>query len=94
MREYYSRPGVTERMRATARRSRERNIERVRAYDRGRGFRGDPFKTKVRNAARVLVPEPCEVCGDKAERHHPDYTQPLLVKWLCRRHHAEVHHVV
>jgi len=38
--------------------------------------------------------KPCERCGEtKAEMHHHDYDQPLLVTWLCRechlRHHKE-----
>jgi len=36
----------------------------------------------------------CQVCGDpKAEAHHPDYSKPLEVEWLCRKHHAERHHL-
>lgn len=35
---------------------------------------------------------PCEVCGkDKSQGHHPDYSKPLEVRWLCSKHHAEVH---
>jgi hypothetical protein len=34
-----------------------------------------------------LVEQPCEVCGAKAEMHHPDYSKPLEVRWLCTRHH-------
>jgi hypothetical protein len=34
---------------------------------------------------------PCEVCGEKAEAHHPHYGEPLLVTWLCRPHHAQAH---
>lgn len=35
---------------------------------------------------------PCEVCGDpKSDAHHEDYSKPLEVIWLCRKHHAERH---
>lgn len=35
-----------------------------------------------------LIPQPCEVCGDtKVERHHTDYSKPMLVRWLCAPHH-------
>lgn len=34
----------------------------------------------------------CEVCGKMdAQGHHEDYAKPLQVKWLCPKHHAEVH---
>ena len=39
-----------------------------------------------------LTPKPCEVCGRKAEAHHDDYSKPLAVRWLCRKHHV-AHHV-
>ena len=36
---------------------------------------------------------PCEVCGNsKVDAHHDDYTKPLEIRWLCRKHHAEHHH--
>ena len=35
---------------------------------------------------------PCEVCGEiKSEGHHPDYSKPLEVKWLCKIHHNNIH---
>lgn len=35
---------------------------------------------------------PCYDCGAvKVEAHHPDYSKPLEVEWLCRRHHVERH---
>lgn len=39
-----------------------------------------------------IVPADCEVCGSKlAVAHHDDYSLPLVVRWLCRRHHAAWH---
>lgn len=36
--------------------------------------------------------EKCQVCGrDKAHAHHPDYTKPLEVLWLCSIHHQRLH---
>lgn len=49
----------------------------------------------VHNALRrgALRREPCHECGKKAEAHHPDYSAPLSVVWLCRQHHVEAHAV-
>ncbi len=34
----------------------------------------------------------CEVCGiADAHAHHPDYSRPLDVQWLCRKHHKQEH---
>lgn len=38
-----------------------------------------------------LAKRPCVVCGDEAEAHHDDYSQPLSVQWLCRYHHVQAH---
>lgn len=47
----------------------------------------------VRNAVRDgrLQKLPCFVCGVAAEAHHPDYSLPLAVSWLCDQHHKQVH---
>lgn len=47
----------------------------------------------TRSAIRrgLIVPQPCEVCGAKAEAHHPDHADPLRVQWLCRIHHKRLH---
>lgn len=48
----------------------------------------------TRSAIRrgILERKPCEVCGDpKTDAHHPDWTQPLLTIWLCRKHHKAEH---
>lgn len=39
-----------------------------------------------------LKPLPCFSCGaEKVDAHHPDYSSPLDVVWLCRSHHMMVH---
>lgn len=40
-----------------------------------------------------VVRQPCEVCGatENVEGHHHDYSKPLDVRWLCRRHHKDEH---
>lgn len=66
-----------------------------------RAVQGWQEKNKLRRAAHVILgnalrnqtvkPQPCWVCGKKAEAHHPDYSRPLDVVWLCKQHHREVH---
>jgi hypothetical protein len=58
----------------------------------------DTAKTRARNAAQARVRrgkvqrQPCEVCGAvEVEMHHEDYDKPLEVRWLCRKHHRELH---
>ena len=51
-------------------------------------------RSAVSNALRDgnLEKQPCEVCGsERSQAHHDDYSQPLLVTWLCRTHHLERH---
>jgi hypothetical protein len=44
-------------------------------------------------SAGKIPKQPCKECGEaKAEAHHPDYSQPLLVEWLCRPCHNKEHH--
>jgi hypothetical protein len=43
--------------------------------------------------AGKLSKGPCEVCGtnENVESHHDDYTKPMDIRWLCRKHHREHH---
>lgn len=39
-----------------------------------------------------LTKLPCLICGcEKTEAHHPDYSHPLDVIWLCPAHHKQAH---
>lgn len=51
---------------------------------------------KVRLALRngQLRQLPCLVCGEKSEGHHPDYSRPLDVVWLCPAHHKQAHALI
>lgn len=97
MRDYYRRN--RDRVCETARKTRERHAEKIRATDRARGCRTTAGEKRVaRNAVRTalingaLVRQPCERCGEgKVDAHHNDYSRPLDVRWLCRKHHGEEH---
>ncbi len=40
----------------------------------------------------ILIKMPCVSCGEyKSEAHHPDYSKPLEVVWLCRPCHNKEH---
>lgn len=71
------------------------------ADSKKRGRERDPLKMQKFKARKYLgiavargkvKREPCFVCGSgPAEGHHPDYSLPLHVVWLCAAHHREVH---
>lgn len=39
----------------------------------------------------TLIKQPCFCGNKKSDAHHDDYSNPLDVIWLCRRHHLERH---
>lgn len=57
----------------------------------------DKRRSNVRSYANVyqrrgkLKPQPCEVCGSPAQKHHDDYGKRLQFRWLCVAHHVEFH---
>jgi hypothetical protein len=59
----------------------ERYPERVRARVR-------VYQAKKKGE---LIPQPCFICGNsEVEAHHPNYSKPLEVLWLCPEHHREI----
>jgi ribosomal protein S27AE len=53
--------------------------------------------TEVRKALRdgELVRQPCVRCGNpQALAHHEDYSEPLVVVWLCYSCHQIRHHEI
>lgn len=51
-------------------------------------------RQKVKYATKVgkIERQPCQTCGDvPSEGHHPDYSQPLYVVWVCRACHSRIH---
>lgn len=48
----------------------------------------------VRSALKrgLITKGPCDVCGaEEVDAHHDDYQRPGDVRWLCRRHHQQLH---
>lgn len=82
--EYAKTPAYAESHKAAAIRWAEKHPERRKA------------SLIVGNALRDgrLIRHPCWVCGSKAQAHHPDYSTPLDVVWLCPPHHKQTHAIV
>jgi transcription elongation factor Elf1 len=57
-------------------------------FSHKRSARSKTF-TAIKNGSITVLP--CLICGKKAEAHHPDYSRPLDVMWLCKPHHRETH---
>jgi len=64
-------------------------------------YYAEHFKPEAKERAReayrrgeIQKPLFCERCGSQAklEKHHPDYTKSLQVKWLCHKCHSQIHH--
>ena len=83
--QYLERPGIRERLAARSREAQRNPESRWKVEAR--------YKAQRAVRAGRLVRQPCEVCGSPVtDAHHDDYTKPVEVRWLCRKHHAEHHH--
>ncbi len=67
------------------------NPDKSKEYTRQWRLR-NPEKYKAHNIATNALPsKPCEICGQKGHRHHSDYSRPLYVRYLCDKHHKQLH---
>lgn len=60
--------------------------------NREKTFAHDKVAAAIKN--KVLIrPETCQRCEEKlyTEAHHPDYSKPLCVMWLCKSCHQLEH---
>ena len=52
-------------------------------------------RTLICNKARYAHPDrkKCSIkgCNNLGERHHPDYSKPKEIIWLCKKHHEIIH---
>lgn len=58
-----------------------------------KGYARDALLREV-SKGTIIRPDRCSKCGKKKKRieaHHPDYSKPLAVVWLCTRCHGEAH---
>jgi hypothetical protein len=77
---------------------RKKNVEKTRVLSRAHSTayrKKYPEKIHARKIVYVavrngtLVKKKC-FCGKaKVEAHHEDYSKPLKVKWMCRKHHRK-----
>lgn len=62
-----------------------------------RNRKKDRAKDAVYRAVKAgtIKRQPCEVCGsnDHVVAHHDDYDYPLVVRFLCSKHHREWHRI-
>lgn len=79
---------------------RRRNKKKVYKWQRAADGRRDPLKVKARRdlnnalkTGRVQKSLVCEFCGsrDSLTAHHPDYSKPFNVNWLCTSCHRLLH---
>lgn len=57
----------------------------------------DKVKSSVRGQSRYrlrkgeITKKPCRCGSPDSQMHHPDYSKPELVEWLCFRCHRDLH---
>lgn len=72
---------------------------KVNPETRSRWIMKNPHKVKAHQlssravrSGKLIKKNACEMCGAsgvKIEKHHPDYSKPLFVQWLCVKCHGK-----
>lgn len=77
------------------------NKQKSRQAIRWRGLTYREFHPKIRYITQqaikrgLISKRPCVVCGDEnVHAHHPDYSKPLEVIFVCPKHHYAMHRVM
>lgn len=83
-RERFKRPERKEQARQSQLKQRRRSPEKAAAR---RKF------ARALKTGKIQRPDTCQECGaaGRIEGHHPDYSKPLEVEWLCFRCHRAAH---
>ena len=91
-------PELLQKLRAQKREQHRRYRERRTFRNYGKRKPEDPLKRHARRKnnwaieSGKITRQPCQVCGEpKSHGHHPDYSKPFEVVWLCPKHHGEQH---
>ena len=85
-----------DRGRAKSKRYRDTHKEQIRlkrpSYSSTQKTAWATIQTAIRRGD-LKRPDTCEVCGRQGaiDAHHPDYTEPLDIRWLCRICHGLEH---
>lgn len=77
--------------------NRDKNIDKIRAYDRHRGVRSTKEYKRITNGNRYIsAKEECCHCGikDNIQKHHPDYNDPTYIVPLCIKCHNITHTII
>ncbi len=68
-----------------------RNVEKAKWPEKYHARKVVEWHVKAGN----IIKQPCAVCqAPKVHAHHDDYSEPLVVMWLCPLHHKARHKVL
>lgn len=82
--EYYKNPINRKRRNALMKKYRNDPMLRIKHEAR--------WRTKKAIKKGILKKGLCEICQSKnTQAHHDNYNEPLKIRWLCKKHHLQIH---